>query len=63
MDMNEKEIKALYTKLENPGKHVKCPRCGKQLVFIPYSYSKGYIHATEVKCETENCLQLICRGL
>ncbi|MBP3796471.1 MAG: hypothetical protein J6I46_01675 [Ruminococcus sp.] len=53
----EKELKALNTKFEEPNKEVKCPRCGKFLVY------KSVGNACEVKCETPNCLYDAIRGI
>ena len=51
------EIRALEKKEMFPRKEVKCPRCGK---FLDY-HSFG--NSCEIKCETENCLKMIIRGI
>ncbi len=53
----EEELKALDQKACNPQEKVMCPRCGKELTYR--SVGNSY----EVKCPTENCIKLTCRGL
>jgi hypothetical protein len=48
---------ALDEKANNPNSAVKCPRCGKLLIFTRMGNS--YI----IQCETSNCLHDECRGL
>ena len=54
---SDEECKALDEKFENPENVVKCPRCGKKLIYI----KRG--NSCEVKCETENCLCDAIRGI
>lgn len=61
MVLSDKEIEALEKKAENPTIYVKCPRCGKELKYIPYS-SSGQLYAVEIRCETENCIKNTLRG-
>ena len=51
------EMKALNDKFEAPEKEVKCPRCGKTLVY------KSVGNSCEVRCETPNCLCDAIRGI
>lgn len=51
------EIAALDRKLCNPAENVVCPRCGKTLVL------KAGRFGCEVKCESENCLRGVVRGI
>ncbi len=53
----EEEWTALHQKERNPQDKVICPRCGKELTYR--SVGNSY----EVKCPTENCIKLTCRGL
>ena len=59
MDTNytKNEIKALNDKFEEPEKEVRCPRCGKLLVY------KSVGNSCEVRCETLNCLYDAIRGI
>ena len=57
MKYTAEEIAALDKKLNNPTETVVCPRCGRNLIF------KAYKSACEIKCESENCLRGIVRGI
>ena len=57
METTEEERKALYLKLEDRKKNVKCPRCGALLEY------KEYPTAQQVKCPTKGCLELNIRGI
>ncbi len=51
------ELSALDEKFETPEKTVRCPRCGKLLLFREFSGS------CVVECQTEGCLHDVLRGL
>ncbi len=53
----EKEILAMEQKARTPREKVLCPRCGKELGYR--SVGNSY----EVKCPTEGCIVMTCRGL
>ncbi len=51
------EQSALNEKEKNPNVKVKCPRCGKLLLYREAGNSY------EIKCPTEGCLKRVCRGI
>ena len=53
----EAELDALELKMMNPDAVVKCPRCGKEIIF------KAVGNSCEAKCLTEGCIQETVRGL
>lgn len=53
----EQECEALHEKARTPEAKVLCPRCGKELKYR--SVGNSY----EVKCSTEGCIAMTCRGL
>lgn len=53
----EQDLCAVDLKSEYPNKEVKCPRCGKPLQFN----EKGASY--RVWCPTENCIDIVSRGL
>ena len=53
----KEECEAMDYKMEHQEEEVKCPRCGRKLIF--YGYSSG----CEVKCETEGCIHETLRGI
>lgn len=53
----EKECAALHEKARAPKSKVLCPRCGKELAY------RAVGNSYEVKCPTEGCLVMTCRGL
>ena len=53
----KEEWSALDQKALNPTTDVKCPRCGKSLLYR--SAGNSY----EVRCPTENCISESVRGL
>lgn len=55
--MTTNEYEAIENKMENPGKKVICPRCGKELIY------RGYGNSCSVECETEGCISESIRGL
>ncbi len=57
MEKTEEEKKALRIKFDNPQKQVKCPRCGKEIIY------EEYPNAIAVKCETKGCLYSALRGI
>lgn len=57
MQLNEKELDALETKMNHPEKDIKCPRCGNDLRYEEIGTS------VLVKCETEKCIKGGIRGL
>lgn len=59
MELNQtkKENEALEYKMDHPQAEVKCPRCGKMLIYHSFGAS------CEVKCENNNCLHATLRGL
>ena len=57
IEYNEKEKEALLDKMTDSVSVVKCPRCGKELIY------HSYLYGDEVTCETENCLHIVARGI
>lgn len=57
MVLTDKENKAIDQKFENPNRVIKCPRCGALLEY------KKYQTASQVKCQTEGCIQVSLRGI
>ena len=57
MEMTEEEKKALRIKFDNPQKQVKCPRCGKEIIY------EEYVNGIAVKCENKGCLYSALRGI
>ncbi len=51
------ELDAIDFKFEHPNFTVKCPRCGKLLIYTELA------SASEVRCETVNCLYDCNRGI
>lgn len=54
---SEKELEILYYKAKHKNGIVKCPRCGKELIY------KEAGNSYEVKCPTNECLKMTVRGL
>lgn len=54
---SEKELLALHQKEADPDCKVLCPRCGNELIF------RDFKCAYQVKCQTENCLEMNVRGI
>ena len=54
LDLMDLAVNDFYEKSETD---LRCPRCGNDFEFnqTPSSYS--------IKCKTENCLKLTCRGI
>lgn len=57
MVMNAAERAALGEKMDTPNQVVKCPRCGKKLVYTETN------HSIVVKCETTGCIHASLRGI
>ena len=55
--MTEEEYKAMGIKLNNPEKEVRCPRCGRRLLY------KEIGNSISIECETEDCIFGGLRGL
>lgn len=55
--MTEKDYRALYEKMNNPQKIVKCPRCGNEIIYE----KRG--NSIAVECKTPNCIYGGIRGL
>ena len=51
------EMDAIEFKFEHPNYTVKCPRCGKLLIY------KALGSSSEVRCETGGCLYDCNRGI
>lgn len=51
------EYLALREKESNPDKKVLCPRCGKELCYSEVGDSY------EIKCSTDGCIKMTCRGI
>ena len=56
-EYTEKDNEALEYKASNPYEDVKCPRCGKSLIY--HAFGNSY----EVKCPTNGCIHETVRGL
>lgn len=56
-DYTEKDDEALEAKAANPTNDVKCPRCGRSLIY------RAVGNSYEVKCPTEGCIHEALRGL
>ena len=48
---------AIDEKMSRPDEEVRCPRCGMVLLF------KESEHGAEVRCETEDCIKGVVRGI
>lgn len=57
MVMTKEERMALRDKLENPQKDVKCPRCGKEIIYE----RRG--NSIAVECKSPKCIYGGLRGL
>lgn len=55
--LTDKEIRAIDEKMSRPDEEVRCPRCGMVLLF------KESEHGAEVRCETEDCIKGVVRGI
>lgn len=55
--MTEEEYKAIGIKLNNPEKEVRCPRCGRRLLY------KEIGNSISIESETEDCIFGGVRGL
>ena len=56
-DYTEKDNEASEYRALNPFEEVKCPRCGKLLIY--HAFGNSY----EVKCPTSGCIRESVRGL
>lgn len=56
-DYTDKDAEALEKKALNPLDDVKCPRCGKSLIF------RATGNSYEVKCPTKGCIHESVRGI
>lgn len=57
MALNSKERKIVDEKFENPNKSIKCPKCGKPLIYSSFD------SAEQVKCPTAGCVKVTLRGI
>lgn len=56
-ELTKEEKSVLFDKLVHPEKELKCPRCKNALIWI----EKG--SSIKVKCATDQCIYMTCRGL
>ena len=57
MVLTENKKVALYAKMDNPDKEVKCPRCGNEIIYVVRGTS------ISVECKTPNCIFIGVRGI
>lgn len=56
-NITKKEYEVLNTKMNNPEKVIKCPRCGNDIIYE----KRG--NSIAVECKTQNCIYGGIRGL
>ena len=55
--MQDSYYEALWEKMKNPSKLVKCPRCGNEILYI----ERG--NSIAVECKTQDCIHGGIRGI